>query len=166
TNQGSLQGGAVADALGVVGSAFSFDCTNRYVQVPDSPALKPTNLSILCWVRFTSLNSAGNSAGPGQQYIIFKQNSRTASFEGFDLSKDRPAGRESDAFAFRITSSSGQEIEIISTTAVTTNVWYHVAGVRGPNLLQLFVNGQLEAQTNVSFPQDYGSLPLFFGTSG
>ena len=31
---------------------------------------------------------------------------------------------------------------------------------------QLSVNGQLERQTNVSFPQDYGVLPLFFGSSG
>jgi lysophospholipase L1-like esterase len=30
----------------------------------------------------------------------------------------------------------------------------------------LYVNGQLEAVTNVSFPQDYGSLPLFLGSSG
>src|SRR5207245_535419 len=59
TNQGSLQGGAVANAVGMVGSAFSFDGTNRYIQVPDSPALRPTNLTICCWVRFTSLNSAG-----------------------------------------------------------------------------------------------------------
>jgi lysophospholipase L1-like esterase len=45
-------------------------------------------------------------------------------------------------------------------------VWYHVAGVRSSNFLQLYVNGQLEAQTNVNFAQDYGSLPLYFGTSG
>ena len=32
--------------------------------------------------------------------------------------------------------------------------------------MQLYVNGQLESQTNVSFAQDYGTLPLYFGTSG
>ena len=31
--------------------------------------------------------------------------------------------------------------------------------------MQLYVNGQLESQTNVSFAQDYGTLPLYFGTS-
>jgi lysophospholipase L1-like esterase len=166
TNHGSLQAGATANATGIVGTAFSFDGTNRFVQVPDSPALKPTNLTILCWVRFSSLIAAGNTASANQQYLIFKQNSRSASFEGFDLSKYRPEGHTNDIFAFRVSSSSGQEIEILAVTPVTTNVWYHIAGVRGPNFVQLFVNGQLEAQTDVNFPQDYGNLPLFFGTSG
>ena len=44
--------------------------------------------------------------------------------------------------------------------------WYHVAAVRGPNYVQIFVNGQMQAQATVSFPQDYGILPLYFGTSG
>ena len=38
--------------------------------------------------------------------------------------------------------------------------------MRGSNFTQLYVNGQLERQTNVAFAQDYGTLPLFFGTSG
>ena len=41
TNNGMLQGGATATAAGVVGQAFSFDGTNGYVQIPDSPALRP-----------------------------------------------------------------------------------------------------------------------------
>jgi hypothetical protein len=49
---------------------------------------------------------------------------------------------------------------------VMTNVWYHVAGVRGSNYIQIYVNGQLQGQTNVSFPQNYGTNALYFGTSG
>ena len=49
---------------------------------------------------------------------------------------------------------------------MTTGVWYHVAAVRGSNSMQLYVNGQLEGQGAVSFAQDYGTLPLYFGTSG
>ena len=64
TNNGLLQGGAVANGIGMVGSAFSFDGTNGYVQIADSPALKPTNLTIEAWVRFTSLDSAGSGGSP------------------------------------------------------------------------------------------------------
>ena len=39
-------------------------------------------------------------------------------------------------------------------------------GVRGPDLVQVYVNGQLESQVPVSFPQDYGATPLYFGSSG
>src|SRR5712671_4343308 len=46
TNNGILQAGATANGGGLVGSAFTFDGTNNYVQFPDSPVFHPTNLSI------------------------------------------------------------------------------------------------------------------------
>jgi hypothetical protein len=162
-NNGVLQGGATAGATGMVANTFSFDGTNSYVQIPDSAGLKPTNLTIEAWVRFTGLDSSGN-AGPGQQYIVFKQNTRNGNFEGFALSKSRLTG--GDAFNFAVTSASGQAVDVSSTSLVTTGVWYHVAGVRGSNFLQIYVNGQLQRQTNVGFAQDYGILPLYFGTTG
>ena len=58
-NNGLLQGGASASVAGVNGTAFNFDGTNGYVQIPDSPSLQPTNLTIEAWVRFSSLDSAG-----------------------------------------------------------------------------------------------------------
>ena len=64
TNNGTLMGGATASAAGVVGSAFTFDGTNGYVQIPNAPALKPTNLTIECWVLFTDLDSAGSGGSP------------------------------------------------------------------------------------------------------
>jgi hypothetical protein len=92
TNQGVLKGGATANAAGMVGSAFSFDGTNGYVQMADSPSLKPTNLTIEAWVRFDSLDASGN-AQPGHQYIVFKQNTVPVLCNSFGiaygLGKDR-----------------------------------------------------------------------------
>src|SRR4029078_8781387 len=34
------------------------------------------------------------------------------------------------------------------------------------NFVQIYVNGALERQTNIRFPQDYGNFPLYFGTAG
>jgi Leucine-rich repeat (LRR) protein/uncharacterized protein YpmS len=165
TNNGSLQGGATATAPGMVNTAFSFDGTNSFVQIPDSPLLHPTNLTIEAWVLFTGLDSQASGNSPaGDQYIVFKQNTRSGDFEGFDLSKTRRNG--SDVFRFLVTSATDITAPIFSATTISTGVWYHVAGVRGTNFTQLYVNGQLERQTNVTFAQDYGTLPLFFGTSG
>jgi hypothetical protein len=163
TNNGNLAGGATASAAGVVGSAFSFDGTNGYVRIPDSPVFRPTNLTVEAWVNFNSLDSPG-SGYPGEQYMVFKQNSRSNAFEGFFLGKGRVAGR--DLFVFGVSSAAGQAIELDSVATVTTGAWFHVAGVRGSNYIQLYVNGQLDSQTNVSFPQDYGTNDLFFGSSG
>ncbi|HWY75086.1 MAG TPA: LamG-like jellyroll fold domain-containing protein [Verrucomicrobiae bacterium] len=165
TNNGSLEGGATASASGLVGQAFSFDGTNGFVQIPDASTLHPTNLTIEAWVRFSSLDSAGSGASPGgDQYIVFKQNSQSSNFEGFDLSKTR--GANGDVFRFLVSSAAGQSVNVISTTTISTGVWYHVAGVRGPTATQLYVNGQLQGQAAIGFAQDYGTLPLFFGTSG
>ena len=163
TNNGALRGGATADAQAVVGNGFSLDGTNKYIQIPDSPVLKPAELTVECWVKWNNLSTPGTSIYPGQQYIVFKQNSSTWDFEGYVLSKDRTWN---DIILWEVTSASGQLVRIDSTSPVTTNVWYHLAGVRGSNYIQIYFNGQLEAQTNVDFPQDYGNWPLYFGTSG
>ncbi len=163
TNNGVLQTGATASAPGFDGTAFSFDGINGFVQFPDAPAFHPAVFTVEAWVNFRSLDSSGNGAPAGQQYIVFKQNTRNDNFEGINLSKGRGTG---DFFIFGVSSASGQAAELHSSTLVVTGAWYHVAGVRTSNSIQLYINGQLQAQTNVSFPQDYGTLPLFFGTSG
>src|SRR2546423_1523717 len=84
---------------------------------------------------------------------IFCQNTRSGDFEGFDLSKTRVGG--SDVFRFLISSAAGQNAQLLSSTAISTGVWYHVAGLRGSNVMQLYVNGALERQTNITFAQDY-----------
>ena len=165
TNNGALHAPATASAAGLVGTAFGFEGTNAYVQIPDSTSLRPTNFTVEAWVKFNSLNSAGTGGSPaGDQYIIFRQNSRTSDFEGFDLSKTRVSG--GDVFRLLIASSAGQSVQIVSSTLVSTGTWYHVAALRGTNYVQLYVNGQLERQTNITFAQDYGNYPLYFGTSG
>ena len=165
TNNATLQAGATATNVGFIGNTFTFDGTNNFVQIADSPILHPTNFTVEAWIRFNGLDSAGLGGSPaGDQYIFFHQNSRSADFEGIDLSKTRIAGL--DRFRFLVSSATGQFAEMESTTVISTGVWYHVAAVRGSNFTQLYVNGVLEVQTNVAFAQDYGTQPLFFGTSG
>ena len=106
--------------------------------------------------RLDSASSGGSPAG--NQYIFFHQNTRSADFKGIDLSKTRIAGN--DRFRFLVSSATGQFAEMESATIISARLSVHVAAVRGPNFTQLYVNGALEVQTNVTFPQDYGSQPL------
>jgi len=162
---GTLAGGATATAAGLAGQAFGFDGVASYVQILDAPALRPANLTVEAWVRFEALDSPSVGGSPaGQQYLVFKQNTRSSYFEGYALTKVRNAGK--DLLNFGVSSAAGQVVQITSETLVQTGAWYHVAGVRGSNFLQLYVNGQLEGQTAAGFVQDYGLLPLCFGSSG
>jgi hypothetical protein len=168
TNNGTLGGGATASTAGIIGSAFLFDGTYGYVAIPDAPALHPTNLTIEAWVRCDLLDTPSDNSYPGQQYVIFRQNAEVENFEGFDLAKDRRPQYvgTNDTWSFEMTSTSGENVYLESTTFVQTNVWYHIAGVRGSNYIQLYVDGKLEAQASVDFPVGYGDYPLYFATTG
>jgi hypothetical protein len=163
TNNGILMGGATATDPGFNGQDFTFDGTNGFVQIPNAPELNPTNLTVECWVRFSSLQTPGDTANLGTAYMVFKQNSRSDTFEGYNMGKHRYAY---DLFVWEVSSADGVAIQLDSITAISTNVWYQVVGTRGSNYLELYVNGQLENSTNVDFPQDYADLPLYFGSSG
>lgn len=163
TNNGVLMGGATDTNLGFDDQCFTFDGTNAFVQIPDAPELDPAQLTVDCWVRYSSLDTPGNTQNVGTAYMVFKQNTRSDNFEGYNLGKHRYAY---DLFVWEVSSAAGQATQLDSITQIYTNVWYYVAGVRGSNYTQLYVNGVLEAQTNVDYPQDYGTLPLFFGSSG
>jgi hypothetical protein len=169
-HNGTLEGGATAATPGVVGTGILFDGTNGYVSIPDSPALHPANLTIEAWIRCDLLDTPTppGISYPGQQYIIFHQNAEYSNFEGFDLAKDREPRftGTNDTWCFEVSSVEGQNVYVESVTLVQTNVWYHIAGVRGSNYIQLYVNGQLEAQTSVDFPVGYGNFPLYFATTG
>jgi hypothetical protein len=162
TNNGTLQGGATANALGMVSTAFNFDGTNGFVSVPDSPVFRPTNFTIEAWVKLDAMDSPG-TANVGIQFFVFKQNTLANYFEGFWLGKSRATG--TDHFIFAVSSAAGVFVPVRSGT-IQTGIWYHLAAVRGSNYIQLYTNGQFAAQATVNFPQDYGPQPLYFGTSG
>jgi hypothetical protein len=109
-----------------VGLGFRLDGTNGYVQIPDSDALKPTNVTVEAWVW---LDPSLPSQNGGEQ-IVFKKNTWSAWFEGYSLLKstiDNGNGTYSDRFQFCV-SRYGNQVAINSQTIAQRGVWYHVAG--------------------------------------
>jgi hypothetical protein len=168
TNNATLEGGATADTTGYVNTCFLFDGTNGFAWIPDAPVLHPAEMTIEAWVRCDLLDTPSDTSYPGQQYLIFHQNTEEYGFEGFDLAKDREPRYTgtTDTWCFEMTSTAGDNVYVESVTPVKTNVWYHLAGVHGSNYIQIYVNGKLEAQTSVDFPMGFGNYPLYFGTTG
>ena len=147
-----------------VGRGFSFDGVGDYVEIPDAPALKPAQVSVEAWVQFDNLNTPPLSATPGLQFIVFKKNSRTVNFEGYALRKERSGGHR----PLRL--QRGQEFGfggwVSSTTAVVVGQLYHVVGSFDGVTVKVYVNGVLEGQAAMPITVDYGTRPVFLGTSG
>lgn len=160
-NHATLVNGATY-ATAKVGPGFSLDGVDDRVEIPDAANLKPANVTVSAWVKFNALDTPGASTA-GLQYIVFKRNSRTSLFEGYSLSKRRVSG--TDRLEFVVASASGVQVVALSTTAVTAGQLYHVAGTYDGTTARLYVNGVLESQQFAGFPLDYGTRPVFIGST-
>lgn len=165
SNDGQL-GGDATFAPAVVDLGFLLDGLGDYVEIPDSPALRPALVSAEAWVRFDNLDTpiVSQFGVPGTQFIIFKKNTRIFNFEGYSLHKERVDGV--DRLAFRVTDASGFGNIAVSTTAVQVGQFYHVVGTYDGSQVRIYVNGVLEADAPASIVLDYSTRPLFIGTSG
>ncbi|MGE0101487.1 MAG: putative Ig domain-containing protein [Blastocatellales bacterium] len=163
TNNGILRNGANANGTGKVGKAFSLDGFDDYIEIPDSPSLRPTSLTVDAWVKFDALETPG-ALQPGLQYIVFRKNSRDSEFEGFTLNKMRVNG--SDRLCFGVTSAYGTQVFACSLDLVSIGTFYHVAGTYDGNTVKFYLNGTLQDQKSSGFPIDYGSRPIFIGSTG
>ena len=166
-NNGQLAGDATF-APGVVGQGFRLDGSGDYVEIPDSPALKPAHMSVEAWVRFDSLNTpiVSQFGALGLQYIVFKKNSRIFNFEAYALRKQRDGGIDRLAFSVADINGTGGTAPAFSTTVVAVGEFYHVVGTYNGSHVRIYVNGVLEGQAAVSVNVDYGTRPVFIGTSG
>ena len=68
-DNGTLEGDTTF-APAEVGQGFRLDGTSGYVQIPDSVALKPTNVTVEAWVWLDP-----NVSPASNEQIVFKQNS-------------------------------------------------------------------------------------------
>jgi hypothetical protein len=166
-NNGQLVGDATFTAA-VVQQGFKLDGFGDYVEVPDSSALKPTHMSVEAWVRFDSMTTpiVSQFGAVGLQYVVFKKNSRVFNFEGYALRKQRDNGVDRFAFSVADVNGGGGTNVAYSTTPLVVGEFYHVVGTYDGSSVTLYVNGALEGQSAASVTVDYGTRPVFIGTSG
>ncbi len=166
-NDGQLAGNATF-APGIVGPGFLLDGFGDYVEIPDAAALKPAHLSVEAWVRFDSLDTpiVSQFGAPGLQYIVFKKNTRLFNFEGYALRKQRENGVDRLAFSVADVNGLGGTSVALGAAAVSVGQFYHVVGTYDGTTVSLYVDGILEGQSSVTLTVDYGTRPVFLGTSG
>lgn len=85
-NPGTLLNGATF-AVGKVGPAFSFDGNDDTVQVPDSPALRPQQLTVEAWV-FAKSGAVSQAAAPMSPGVWSSRKIPTARRRDWELLTD------------------------------------------------------------------------------
>ena len=136
----SVEGGYTT---GQVGQAFSFDGTSQYVRVPDSPSLKPTNLTIEGWFQFSSAPGSslrtlfGKTVGSGSldSYVVWYANGTLNGAIG----------------------NGGSERPVSTSFTPVVGAWYHVAfSFDDPsNTMVLYLNGSQVATGSTTLSVGY-----------
>ncbi|HKF41482.1 MAG TPA: LamG domain-containing protein, partial [Thermoanaerobaculia bacterium] len=158
-NNGSLQGGA-AFAAGEVGQAFSLNGTSAFVDVPDSPSLNPTSITLDAWVFPTADNG-------GEEIIVNKEATGITQWEISRLaiaSCTSGGGIPVGNFAFYLDvgglpNDCGGWVD--GRGFLPLNTWSHVALTyeAASGIANAYVNGALTRQVALN-----GSLPASSGT--
>ncbi len=117
TNDGTVNGATLTtDRFGNANSAYSFDGTSNFIEIPDSPPLRlnNTDFTISFWV---DVNTFGN--GSNATAFLFKRGS--GSNNGWII--DANSG---DSYSLEYQVSSGTNPNVSSNTIISTNVWHNL----------------------------------------
>jgi len=151
-NNGGLQGGATfAAGAGGVGQAFSFDGASAYVSVPDSPALRPTSLTLEGWVSFASV--------PAGVVQLFGKAVGTGNYDSYAVWYEGGALR---AYGCTVAACSSP---LVYNWTPTPGIWYHVAYAYDDvsHAQVLYVNGVSQASNAGGITPGYDSHPFLIG---
>ena len=137
-NNGIVNGATLTmDRFGTASSAYSFDGVDDYVSVSDSPSLDLTTyrMTIASWFR-TSNPTPNQDKGLVEKGDIW----------ALTLRSD---GKVNIGMYFGPTYPNDY-YSAISTTIVSPDTWYHVAGSYDGSAMRIFVNGVLESSTPIT----------------
>lgn len=143
--------------------ARSFNGTDNYVEISDSPELRPQNLTLSVWLKPTGthLNSGriiektwNAGVAPTFASYIFRWGNEAAGDED-----------DNGKIYFDIGYSGGTS-KVFTTTNDFNDKWTHVVGTYDGGNIKIYVNGILENTTALSNNIVYTAHPLYLGRYG
>jgi hypothetical protein len=149
---GTLLGGASWTA-GQVGGALSLDGVDGRVQATESEALRLAgDKTVALWLK--------KHAEPAGYPHIFGKGGASYYGRGYHLWDDTGAGAR---LIWEQGYASGAPRSLFSSTSLSTNVWYHVAGLVEGATIRLYLNGVLDAAGTLSAPPVARTDPVWMG---
>ena len=136
-NNGTVNGATLTtDRFGNNNSAYSFNGVNNSITIPDNTALRPTNISISCWILSPQLTT-GNciisktqiGTATGEQYII-----------GYDMN-----GKANFQIKRNSSCVAGTNWQYLYTNdnAITNDIWQHLVCTYDGTTMKFYKNGML-----------------------
>ena len=138
--------------------SMEFDGVDDYIEVPSSPSLSPTPLTITCWIRATDASS------DIPRGIVSKENNNINSQREFDF-----LFREdlSNVLDFTIFDGTGSVYSFYSNTSLIFDQWYFLAAVYDGTTMKMYIDGIEDPNSlTVSTSILLGSNPLRIGVQG
>jgi hypothetical protein len=162
TNSGALQNGATF-AAGRVGSAFSLDGVNDYIQVADAPALNPsTAISVEAWYKPT-VSFAGDGANPIVDKGYVSHSPPYYQYHLFVVGDQYSDPNSAASFGFWVAAGGNFYYVLTPKNTWTLGNWYHLVGTYDGSAVKIYVTGKLIASAPASGAMsDYGR-PLRIG---
>jgi hypothetical protein len=150
TNNGTLMNGA-SFGPGEVGQAFSFNGDDQYVQIADSPSLRPVSVTLECW-----FNANTNDGGNG--VFISKP-------VGAGQSASYAMGMNNNGNLFGLVGNANGYESLVYTLDPVPGVWYHAAYTfdNTAQFQTLYVNGVVVASGSASMAIVYDTHSVGIG---
>jgi hypothetical protein len=150
-HHGELLDGADWSKDGKFSGAVEFDGIEACVEVPHSDDLSLEAFSIEAWV---------NCVPGSNQAILHKQGEDNAANRNYILNI-RPEGFLRGSF-----SSGGTQYNFDGPTILESNRWYHVAATYDGKVGKIYVDGELDSETEIGLSLEPNNAPLLLGKAG
>ncbi|MFA5771798.1 MAG: PQQ-binding-like beta-propeller repeat protein [Thermoplasmata archaeon] len=150
-NNGTIYGAARVD--GMSGKSLRFDGVNDYVFVPDAASLKPTSITIECWVK---PNINYTSATPLTALIVKNTANSNTIAKGYILYY------MTGGLAFS-TAYSSTWYGVSKSIILEKDKWYHISGTYDGATVKLYVNGSMANSVSNSYTVTYDNSPVWIG---
>lgn len=131
--------------------ALNFDGNNRYVSFNDTPDFHLQTFTVEFWAKFDTVEST--------QYLVQEGDTGNGVKEGWKIRLDGPTRK----MTFQVVEDSNTEVQVVSNNALSSDTWYHIAGIIDGGTISIYIDGIRQDSTNSVIDIPYGLDPLRIG---